>query len=497
MYRISDYEYSVIARSSRRVPAGMFAVSIKSNQGLLWSDAPVFFDDENQAEHFLDNWIGSGELRSSAEHLIDRMYDMIHEARLSSKDLESGFVTAETPYGRVKIQAWKRIEPAIPAPEPEEQPVARGLFHPLPVTEDITEAFEPWKADAWLAGARRENVARMNSENMMAYNNYLDNVAYQALRANDRHKAMQCLNLMRQIYIAAYNRGFNDTADRINQIVNHRRSEIATLDRNRELNGQPVRRGLFNPDPVEEGLNEEVEIHDTLNPAIWNENNTLKPEVAQKAKEVAQIFVDILTENGVKIKVMDIYLVGSNANYNYNESSDIDIHLIADPSLDCNDQHLKLIYDAYKTLFNRKYDISFKGINVEVYVETNTPSTSGGIYSIRNDKWIKEPDRNDIPEIDQEAVGQGLNEWTQRYEEITASPTIEEIEKYIDELYNLRINSIANEGEFGTGNLIFKEVRRNGILDDLKELKAELESKEMSLESLIEEVMHTTGKIVL
>lgn len=367
------------------------------------------------------------------------------------------------------------------------------------LNESINEAFEPWKADAWLNGTRNENVNRMSPENMMAYNNYLDNVAYQALRNNDEDKVMKCINCMRQIYIAAYNRGFNTTAERVNDVLNHRRSELNRAYELRRANNQPQERrgGLFNPEPVEEDLNEEVEIHDTLNPLIWNEDNTLKPEVAQKAKEVAQIFVDILTDNGIKIKVTDIYLVGSNANYNYNEGSDIDIHLIADPSLDCNDQHLKLIYDAYKTLFNRKYDISFKGINVEVYVELGNPSISGGVYSIRYDKWITEPDRNNIPEIDQEAVGQGLTEWTTRYEEITASPTIEEIDNYIDELYNLRINSIANEGEFGTGNLIFKEVRRNGILDKLKELKTELENKQMSLESLIEKIMTTTGKIIL
>lgn len=374
-----------------------------------------------------------------------------------------------------------------------------GILSCSEMEENLNEKFEPWKADAWLNGTRKERVTLMNSETMMAYNNHLDNVAYQALRANDINKAMKCLNLMRQLYIAAYNKGFNYEAGRINDIVNHRRTEIARAQDLRRLNNQqPENKGLFAAKPaVNENLNEEVEIHDTLNPLIWNDDNTLKPEVAEKAKEVAQIFVDILTENGIKIKIMDIYLVGSNANYNYNESSDIDIHLIADPSLDCNDQHLKLIYNAYKTLFNRKYDISFKGINVEVYVEMGTPGISGGVYSIRYDKWIKEPDRNDIPEIDQEAVGQGLNDWTKRYEEITASPTLEEIENYIDELYNLRINSISNEGEFGTGNLIFKEVRRAGILDNLKELKTELEGKEMSLESLIEKLLGPSDKIIL
>jgi len=572
LFRISDNYRTVVARKSSRAPAGMLAVSSKVNQGLQGSDAPVFFKTEEEAKEFARK-IGEDE-------------SMIHPAKLGARDLQSGFSEYNTPYGKVLLQNWKNMKYAKEELEK--------------MNENINEAFEPWKADAWLNGERNENVGRMNPDTMMAYNNYLDNIAYQALRANDRVKAMKCVNLMRQILIAARNRGFNTTAERINQIIEHRRSEIDRARQIRDLNNQqeqPARGGLFNPEPVEEDmneelsnqqidkiriklrnitnysalvnpngyftinnvmqsdvnrvvqnlqnsdivayvnktagrfdfrnafkasqgnpdkywtvqgkvkenlnddlnsdLNEEVEIHDTLNPAIWNEDNTLKPEVAQKAKEVAQIFVDILTENGVKIKVTDIYLVGSNANYNYNEASDIDIHLIADPSLDCDDQHLKLIYDAYKTLFNRKYDISFKGINVEVYVELGNRSISGGVYSIRNNKWIQEPDRNNIPEIDQEAIGQGLAEWTQKYEEITASPTIEEIDKYIDELYNLRINSFANEGEFGTGNLIFKEVRRNGILDNLKDLKTELENKQMSLESLVEDIMTTTGNIIL
>ena len=366
-----------------------------------------------------------------------------------------------------------------------------GLLSCNEVEENLNEAFEPWKADAWLNGTRNENVSRMSPSTMMDYANYLDNLAYKYINQANDNEAMKCVNLLRKINNAAYNKGFYEVVDKTSSLATNRRRQITDLYNLRSRNGQQPqerRGGLFNPEPADESLNEEVEIHDTLNPLIWNDDNTLKPEVAEKAKEVAQTFVNILTENGIKIKVIDIYLVGSNANYNYNESSDIDIHIIADDSFDCDKRHLPLLYDAYKSLFNKKYDISFKGINVEVYVETGKPSVSGGIYSIKENKWIKEPDKNDIPEIDQEAVGQGLNEWIKRYEEITASPDIEEIDEYIDEIYNLRINSIANEGEFGTGNLIFKEVRRTGIIDKLKELKVELQENELSLESLDEEL---------
>lgn len=69
-------------------------------------------------------------------------------------------------------------------------------------------------------------------------------------------------------------------------------------------------------------------------------------------------------------------------------------------------------------------------------------------------------------------------------ESITNEDFINNIDKFIEDLYNLRKESITKDGEFGIGNLIFKEFRNKGYLDKLKELKIELENKEMSLENL-------------
>lgn len=63
---------------------------------------------------------------------------------------------------------------------------------------------------------------------------------------------------------------------------------------------------------------------------------------------------------------------------------------------------------------------------------------------------------------------------------------IEEIEDFIEDIYDLRKTSIANEGEYGIGNLVFKEIRNLGYLDNLKELKNVLKSKKLSLESIEE-----------
>jgi len=61
------------------------------------------------------------------------------------------------------------------------------------------------------------------------------------------------------------------------------------------------------------------------------------------------------------------------------------------------------------------------------------------------------------------------------------------IAKFIEDIYDLRKQSIATEGEYGLGNLVFKEFRNLGYLDNLKELRKQEKGKELSLEQLEEE----------
>ena len=385
---------------------------------------------------------------------------------------------------------------------------------------------------------------------------------------------------------------------------------------------------------ADESLNEKAEKHDTLNPKLWDESNNLKPEVREKILEIVKEFTDGLEEDEIKFKIDDIVLVGSNCSYNYNDKSDLDIHIRMDTdSLECPDDLYPLLYSAYRSLFNNKLDIEFYGIPVEIYVETSETEQmndepiaearkqsalkSNGIFSVMNNKWIKEPVAEDIPETDQEAFDKEFKKWEERYHEVvrgedislTDSPMsetlksvtekhpyeyygpiyrfgrvvksdvhlvtwavslkkainnllfkaaeeigyrrdlgaevdidrslvrelelvepqeepedkrelcpncgkfelndsgecplcdlgdesvldesieddkIEEIEDFIEDIYDLRKTSISNDGEYGIGNLVFKEVRNLGWLDNLKELKNALKSKKLSLESLDE-----------
>lgn len=127
-------------------------------------------------------------------------------------------------------------------------------------------------------------------------------------------------------------------------------------------------------------LGEAPEKHDTLNPKLWDiENNELKPEVSEKVLEIAKDFTDGLDEDGVKYKLLDIKLVGSNCSYNYNKSSDLDVHLVFDLSIynDAEKEHMaELLYNYARSLWNKNHTVEFYGIPVEIYVETDNTDGS-------------------------------------------------------------------------------------------------------------------------
>lgn len=172
--------------------------------------------------------------------------------------------------------------------------------------------------------------------------------------------------------------------------------------------------------------------------------------------------------------------------YNYTKDSDLDIHLIANSDeLKCPDDLYPLLYSAYRSIFNNNYDLTIKGIPAEIYVEMDKPTgKSNGIYSIYNG-WLKHPVQEDIPELDTKAFDKLFNDWESRYFDIIENITdVDKIDDFIEDLYDLRKNSIAKDGEYGLGNLVFKEFRNLGYLDNLKELKRKEIEKDLSLESL-------------
>lgn len=233
-------------------------------------------------------------------------------------------------------------------------------------------------------------------------------------------------------------------------------------------------------------LIEKVELHDTLNPKIW-ENDKLKSEVKDKLEEIIDQFILELHDNDIPVKVLDARLVGSNASFNYTENSDMDVHLIVNTQeASCDTNVLTLLYNYFKSNFNDKYDISIHGVPVELYIEdVGASAVSNGIYSIYDDEWIKYPEPVEVPDID---ITDDFAVLERRYKNIIEDNDAEGAEELLDELYLRRKDSLATEGEYGRDNLLFKQFRSEGYLDGLKEVLNGITSKELSLEALMEDI---------
>lgn len=230
-------------------------------------------------------------------------------------------------------------------------------------------------------------------------------------------------------------------------------------------------------------LDESIERHETLNSKLFDENNKLKEDVREALLNVKDEFLKDVSENKVPLRVIDIWLVGSNASFNYTDKSDIDLHIIANLDDVCEDTCLlQILYNYVKASFNKRHDISIKGLPVEVYIQdVNSNSVSNGIYSLQEDEWIKFPEQ--LPEYETDTSKLvGLQDLLRIYNTLDRT-NIEQIKSLIDYAYIIRQKGLV-EGEFSDGNLSFKEFRNLGYLDELKDLVAELRSKELSLESL-------------
>ena len=233
---------------------------------------------------------------------------------------------------------------------------------------------------------------------------------------------------------------------------------------------------------------EAFETHNKLNPRLFNNSTmTMRNEVRERLLEIADKFVENLKENDVPLKVVDYWVVGSNAAYNYNDQSDIDVHIIVNmEDIDAPSNILTILYNYAKSDFNSDYDITIRGQEVELYIEdVNTSAVSNGIYSLKKNEWIKKPEP--LKETSTDVTLDNLyKEWEDRFEVDIESDNVEQLQEFVDDLYILRKSSLMSEGEFGTGNLVFKELRNQGKLQQIKDKIKEVESKELTLESLNE-----------
>lgn len=232
---------------------------------------------------------------------------------------------------------------------------------------------------------------------------------------------------------------------------------------------------------------ESFNIKRDLNPKFWKDEH-LDKRIRLKLLDIADDFFKDLDVDWIEPK--DIIMTGSLANYNWdNEYSDIDLHIMVDfEEVDDNKDFVKNYFDSKKTLWNQKHEgLTIFGFPVEVYVQdVNETHNSSGIYSLDKDEWIEEPDFKSLKsqKYDKQYVKKEVAKLATEFEELedefkkakSDKHKIEIVNKKAIELFDKikgkRTNGFEkSKSEMNPGNIIFKSLRRNGIIEKLLDLR--------------------------
>ena len=222
--------------------------------------------------------------------------------------------------------------------------------------------------------------------------------------------------------------------------------------------------------------------HDELNQKIWS-GNKLKPEVKIKLIRIGRAWAEFA--NIPQTAINDMIIVGGNANYNYTEYSDIDLHLVVDKSKlpDCPDLIDDYLSDK-KQLWSLTHDIKIYGHDVELYAEEDgaeRPSNQG-VYSVKYNKWVTKPKYED-PKVDTRLLKKKTKDIMDKIDLFIdgKSDDIEDMKRVKDKLRGMRASALRKGGEFSIENLVFKELRNNGYLSKFSDYIKSKKVKELSL----------------
>ena len=203
-------------------------------------------------------------------------------------------------------------------------------------------------------------------------------------------------------------------------------------------------------------------------------------------KRLIEISNDFIESFGVEFFIHDIVLTGSLSNYNWSQYSDVDLHIIID--FDETEYPMDLVkefFDAKERVWNEKHEIKIKGFDVEVYVQDlKQEHVSSGVYSILNNKWLVEPERNK-PNIDDRMILQKGEHYAKQIDSLIKKSSKINVLQMIDELRKkiktFRQSGLEQGGEYSYENLTFKLLRRNGYFGKLLKLKKDITDKKLSI----------------
>jgi hypothetical protein len=271
---------------------------------------------------------------------------------------------------------------------------------------------------------------------------------------------------------------------------------------------------LLNLDKINNVVNENYDIEvnssdidlssfkkrDELVPSIW-ENGVLNSRIRLKLLDIADDFWKFV--NLTWVEPRGIILTGSICNFNWSSFSDIDLHLIVDfDEIDEKTEFVRDYLDAKKNEWNNEHEnLRIFGHQVELYVQNlDEMPHSNGIYDLEENDWIRKPNPDEIKSI-------GLNKFSIKdkaaeimtiidnmYDALASTDDDYEVREIGDDadylwkkVKEMRKSSLDEHGESGSGNIVYKILRRTGYLDRLWKLSNVVYDKSNSINESVSE----------
>ncbi len=228
-------------------------------------------------------------------------------------------------------------------------------------------------------------------------------------------------------------------------------------------------------------------------PQAFFDGTSLKADVRDKAMRFAQ---GRFLELGMpELKITDMLYVGSLASFEYDDLSDVDIHIIIDPASFSGDpamlrRYLSKINDLNEFLYNRvtfhgrKADFSFYADTVENRIEPGV-----GIYSLFHSDWPSKPEPAPA-RFSRERVHAEFIDYVRRYNILVGEYarnkrafTCDRFSELREEVRLYRRKGIAKDGIRSSENIVYRALRRvNGnLLRQMEYLELECENIQGSL----------------
>lgn len=192
---------------------------------------------------------------------------------------------------------------------------------------------------------------------------------------------------------------------------------------------------------------------------------------------------DFYEKTEFKAPIIDIYLMGSSANYNWSPESDVDVHIIID--YDKLQMPPETAGKAVKTAggqWNMEHQVAVKGHKVEINFQNakEVKPHVTGIYSLVKDQWIRKPVQQNI-QVDKptiQAKYAGMKKYVESALRSGNRETMKSVKKYLDAF---RQYGLDTHGELSMENIVFKILRSKGLIKALKDAITATYDKEMSV----------------